>query len=241
MHLQRLLAAFLAVYVCVVGNATAAELWPEVPTPPKAKAEWVGDSMRINGVPTRVLQFQSKAPRAEVVEYYRSYWSGGYPTKPTVTPLGAATVVSQRHGPYFMTVKVEDAEARTSHGLISVARVAGIQVKRDPGDLPLLSGAQVLSVVESDDPGKHSRDVVLVTPQPATSVTKFYEASFTNAGWQQLQATEGIRSAGGVLSSFLVYAKEGNEMQLSIVSDPKDRGSQVVANLVTKDTVPAAN
>jgi len=219
--------------VLVIGTA-AAESWPDIASPPKAKVQWVGDRMRIDGVPTRILQFQSSVSRTEVVEYYRAYWSGGYPTKPSVSPLGAATVVGQRHGPFFMTVKVEDAGGGTSRGLISVAEVAGVEVKRDPGIVPVMPGATVVSVVESDDPGKHSRNVTLIGPQAVTSAIQFYTAEFANAGWHQIQGA-GAAGAG----SFFVFAKDGSEMQVSVVMGKDKRGSCVMANLVTKDTGPS--
>src|SRR6202011_894443 len=110
--------------------------------------------------------------------------------------------VGQRHGPYFMTVKVEDADGGASQGLISVAQVAGSKVERNPGEVPLMPGAHVYSVVESDDPGKHCRTVVILTPQPQTSAMQFYQTSLTNAGWRQVQATESPRTAGGSPGSF---------------------------------------
>jgi hypothetical protein len=239
MNRQNTLALFFALFA--IGSAWAAQPWPEIPSPPKAHVEWVGDSMRVNGVPTRVMQFQSQVGRNEIVDYYRAYWSGGYPNKPSITPLGAATVISQRHGPFFMTVKVEDADRGASQGLISVAQVAGSKVTRDPGELPIMPGAQVFSVVESDDPGKHSRAVVILTPQPPTSVSQFYQASFSNAGWHQVQANESPRTAGSSPGSFIVFARDASEMQLSIVETRGGRGSTLVANLVTKDTGPGAN
>ena len=231
----------ILIVLATAPRAWAVEPWPELPLPPKADVQWIAQSMRVNGVPTRVLQFQSRASRAEVVNYYRAYWTGGYPRKASVHVSGDATVVGQEHGPYLMTVKVEDADQGHSKGLISVAQVIGSRVDRDPGQVPLMNGAHVVQVVESDDPGKHSREVVMVTPQPPSSVRQFYEASFTNDGWQQLQGIDNAdvpRRSGTVpAGSFVAFARQGNEMQLSIVETPKGRGSMVVANLVTKDTM----
>jgi hypothetical protein len=220
-------------------RAWAVEPWPELPLPPKADVQWVAQSMRVNGVPTRVLQFQSRASRAEIANYYRSYWTGGYPHKASVHAYADATIVGQMHGPYLMTLKVEDADHGASQGVISVAQVIGSRVDRDPGALPLMNGAHVLQVVESDDPGKHSRQVVVTTPQPPASVRNFYEASFGNAGWQQLQGTDTAdvpHRATVPAGAFVAFAREGAEMQLSIVATPRGRGSIVLANLVTKDT-----
>jgi hypothetical protein len=219
-------------------SAWAAEAWPEIPSPPKAKVEWVGDNLRVNGVPTRVMQFQSQARRAEVVEYYRAYWSGGYPTRPSIKALGASTVISQKHGPYFMMVKVEDAARGASEGLIAVSRVAGSKVELNAGDLPLMPGARVVSVVESSDPGKNNREVVVINPQPLQSVLQFYQASYENGGWRQVQnneASHAPKSPGGV---FIVFARGNIEAQLGVTQAPNGRGCVLVANEVTKGTGP---
>ncbi len=220
----------------LAAGARAAEPWPEVASPPRARVQWVGDNLRVNGVPTRIQQFQSRAGRAEVVEYYREYWSGGYPTKPSIKALGDSTVISQKHGPYFMTVKVEDAERGTSRGLISVSRIAGSKVEFNPGSLPLMPGAKVVSVVESSDPGKTSREVTVINPQPPQSVVQFYQGSYGDGGWRQVQSNEVSRTARSPAGTFVVFAREGTEMQLSITETPDGKGSVLVSNEVTKHT-----
>jgi hypothetical protein len=234
-------AGTILTVLAAAGRVWATEPWPAIPLPPKADVQWVAQSMRVNGVPTRVMQFQSRTNRGEITEYYRAYWSGGYKHTPSIHAQGESTIVGQQHGPYLMTVKVEDAARGTSRGLISVAQVVGSKVDRDPGQLPLMSGAHVVSVVESDDPGKHSRTVVVVTPQPPTSVTQFYQASFVNAGWLQVQGNERARASGVSAGSFVVFVRGEEEMQLSVVAARGGRGSTLLANLVTKDTGPGAN
>jgi len=238
---EAMAAGAILTVLAASGRAWAIEPWPEIPLPPKADVQWVAQSMRVNGVPTRVMQFQSRTNRGEITEYYRAYWSGGYKHAPSVRAMGEATIVGQQHGPYLMTVKVEDAAHGTSSGMISVAQVLGSKVDRDPGQLPLMNGAHVVSVVESDDPGKHSRTVVVVMPQPPTSVVQFYQASFANAGWLQVQGNESARTPGASAGSFVVFARDEDEMQLSVVAARSGRGSTLLANLVTKDTGPGAN
>ena len=239
---RRLFETFAVTTVLVVlsgtHRASASEPWPELPLPPKAAVQWVAQSMRVNGVPTRIMQFQSRASRTEIVAYYQSYWSGGYPHPATVHPLGEATVVGQKHGPFLLTLKVEDAPHGASTGLLAVAQVGGAKPDLDPGQLPMMGGAHVISVIESDDPGKHSRQVVILAPQPPSSVSDFYEAALTNEGWQQVQGGAGMSREGRPASGFAAFAREGNELQVSITQAPGGRGSTLVANLVTKDTGP---
>jgi len=221
----------------LVGSAHASQDWPELPLPPKADVQWVAQSMRVNGMPTRVLQFQSRASRAEVVEYYRAHWTGAYPLKPSVRAVGDETVVGQKHGPYLMTVTVRDAARDGSEGVLSVAQVAGAKTDLDPGGLPMMPGAHVVRVVETDDPGQHSRQLMVVNPLPAPSVLQFYQSSLQDAGWQQIQLNDVPRTAQGGGGSLLVFARDASQMQLSIEPAP-GRGSWLVANLVTKDTGP---
>jgi len=236
----RLSAVLIAMFAATSARAAASEPWPEVPLPPKAHVEWVGDSLRLNGVPMRVMRFASRASRAEIVEYYRAFWSGGYPARPSVTPLGPATVVGQAHGPYYMTVKVRDAANQASEGVITVSRVLGSKVDRSAGDLPLVPGAKVVSVIEANDPGRRSREIVVSSPAPRQSVVQYYQGSLQTAGWSQIQANDTPPSARGRAGSFLVFQRGRDELQLSIVDGARGQGSLMVANRVTKDTGPVA-
>ena len=238
-YLPILTLALLGAWLLNAGVARAdATPWPAVPSPPKSKVEWVAESMRVNGVPMRVMHFESSAGRTEVVEYYRSYWSGGYPVKPSVRVLGDATVVGQAHGPYFLTVKVKDAPNGASEGLIAVSRVLGSKVERSPGEVPLMPGAKVIQVVESNDPGKRSREVSIASESAASSVVHYYQAALSEAGWRQVQYNDAPAEKPGPRGSFLVFLRDRSEMQLSVTASPNGRGSILAAVLVTKDTVP---
>lgn len=228
-----------SIALLLIGNAHASQDWPELPMPPKADVQWIAQSMRVNGIPTRVQQFQSRASRAEVVEYYRAHWTGAYPQKPSVRVVQDSTVVGQKHGPYLMTVTVRDADRSGSEGLIAVAQVAGSKIDLDPGQLPMMPGAHVVRVIESDDPGQRSRQLMVINPQAAASVLQFYQGSFQDAGWQQIQLNEIPRTARSGGGSFVVFARDNNQLQLSI-EPATPRGTWLLANLVTKDTGPGS-
>jgi len=237
--LRRLALALGLLLALPALRAQDATPWPEVPEPPHAAVQWIADSLRIDNVPTRIQQFQSTASRTEVVAYYRAYWSGAYPQAPSVTPYQQAIVVSQRHGPYLMTVKVSDAPGGGSSGLISVSRILGTRAERKAGDFPLMPGAQLLSVTESDDPGQQARELVIVLPQSVPSARQFYESALRSAGWHALQANDVAGAAGSGGGTYLSFAQSGRLAQLSIMAAPGTAGSTLVANVVTKGTGPA--
>jgi hypothetical protein len=227
---------------CLVAGAARSETstpWPEVPLPPHAKVEWVADHMKVNGIPMRVMRFESTASRSEIVAYYTAHWSQAYPTKPSVRPLGDMTVVGQAHGPYYLTVKVGDRPHGSSAGLISVSQVLGNRTERSAGGLPLMPGARILSVVESSDPGKQSRELVVTQDAGADSARNYYEAALQNAGWHAVQQTAGDPAHPQQAGSLAFFRRDASELSISVMPGKDGRGSALVATLVTKDTGPA--
>jgi hypothetical protein len=221
--------------------ASAVEPWPHVDEPPKGGVQWVARSMLVNGVPTSVMQFQSPLTPAEIVDYYKGRWSSGYDHEPSVHHLGDSTIVGQMHGSYLMTVKVGEGANGGSQGLLSVAQVLGSKVERNPGVVPVIAGAHVVSVIESEEGGQHSRQVLILATQSPATVSDFYQAALVNAGWRQVQGNDSVRpgnaaASTGTNGSFLAFSQDGMEMQLSIAGSSANKGTSVMANVVTKAT-----
>jgi len=225
----------LAVLLGVAARAENSAPWPELPLPPHAKVDWVGQDMKVNGIPMRVMHFASTASRSEIVAYYTAHWSEGYPGKPSVQPAGRATIVGQGHGPYFMTVKVVDRPHDASEGYVSVSQIVGNKVERSAGGLPLMPGALVLNVVESNDPGKHSREVVVAQDASVDSAQHFYQAALEGADWRRVQTTS-PEAAVARMGRVDVYHRDESELSITLSPARTGRGSTLVANWVTKGT-----
>lgn len=229
--------ALLAAALLLAGAAQAAtsEPWPAVALPPHAKAEWVSDDMKVDGIPMRVVHFETSASRAEVVTFYTAHWTGGYSTKPGVQTLPDATIVGQAHGPYFMTVKVSDRPRSGSEGYLSVSQMLGNRAERSAGGLPLFPGAKILSVVETNDPGRQSRDLTAEQDAGFESAAGWYEAALVNAGWHAAQKTASDPRSGA--AGYIELFRRGeDELTVSVMARSGERGSTVVENLVTKGT-----
>ncbi|MBS0417476.1 MAG: hypothetical protein JSR66_07165 [Proteobacteria bacterium] len=231
------LASVLAVSV-MSGPASAVEPWPHIDEPPKGSVQWVARSMMVNGVPTSVMQFNSPLSLQQIADYYKSRWSQGYDHPPSVHHVGDATVVGQMHGSYLMTVKVSATPNGGSQGLLSVAQVLGSKADRDPGVVPVISGAHVLSVVESQDAGQHSRQVLILATQSPAAVADYYQAALTNSGWRQVQGNEStppasLGAATSSAGSFLAFSQNDQEIQISIAGSKQGRGTSVLANVIT--------
>jgi len=220
-------------------RAESSTPWPEIPLPPRAKVEWIASSMKVDGIPMRVMKFESEVSRSEIVAFYTAHWSGAYSTKPSVLATGDATVVGQAHGPYYMTVKVGDQPHERSSGFIAVSQMIGNRIELSAGALPIMPGAKVVSVVESKDPGKLSREVLIAQDAGVDSAMKFYEAALANAGWQQIQKTVTTPSGTGPTGPYgssALFQRDQSQLSITAVQVQGQRGSSILANLVTKDT-----
>lgn len=242
-----------AVALAAAGHAFAAsEPWPELPMPPRAQVQWVGDSMRINGIPTRILRFESSVSREEIVEFYRAHWAAAPDMPPpAVNEVDDAIVVGQGHGPYFMTAKVRSRGREGSEGLLSVARIKGHKAKLDAGEITVMPNAKILSVVESDDPGRTSRQIVTLAPAGVESVRRFYDTALKQRGWifvqeggPQAAATQAaaakypqVAGGGPTKGYFAIYQRALEELQLSAVPGAGGR-TFLVANLVKREATP---
>jgi hypothetical protein len=102
-----------------------------------------------------------------------------------------------------------------------------------------MPGAKVVQVVESNDPGKLSREVLISNASAAPSVVHYYQAALADNGWHQAQYND-APAGPGPQGSFLVFVRDHSEMQLSVMAGAGGRGSVLVAVLVTKDTGSAA-
>jgi hypothetical protein len=122
--------------------------------------------------------------------------------------------------------------------LITVSRILGSKIERSPGEVPLVPGAKVMQVVESNDPGRRSREVLISIGSSASSAVNYYQAALSEAGWRQVQFNDASAERRGPRGSFLVFARDRSEMQLSVTASPDGRGSMLAAVLVTKDTFP---
>jgi hypothetical protein len=231
-------ARWLAAALLLAGAARAETSvpWPTLPLPPHSNVEWVADRMKVNGIPMRVMRFESTVSRSEIVAFYTAHWSGGYKAKPSVRPLGEATLVGQLHGPYYMTVKVSERPNNASAGFISVSQLLGNAVVRDAGDFPLIPGARVVSVVESSDPGQQSRELVIEQDAGAGVAGNYYRAALENAGWRQVQKTIGGPAEPQQAGSLEVYRRDASELSISVIAAGGRAGSSVIATIVTKGT-----
>jgi len=216
--------------------------WPDIPTPPKAKVQWVSDDMRVNGIPMRVQTFNSEASKEEVVAYYTAYWKTAQtPPQPgktvaAVTPKGDDTLVARAHGPFYSMVQVRSAGPGRSSGTISTSQLLGVDPKIDSSGVPAPSGATAVNVVEAIDNGKRNKQVLFISRDSLDSVSGYYQRSLARDGWALLQEQVGKSDkTDDAPTSALVrmYGRDKQQLDLAMGVDASNGVTVINANLIS--------
>ena len=230
------------------GNAFAqtftksATPWPEFPDPPKAKIEWISNDMRVNGLPMKVLHFNSQVGKAEIVAYYQAHWdiadkSLGLPADSKVkgaviSQVGKDTVIGKVHGPFYMSVKVKDKGLSGSQGTMTTSMILGVTPEINPKGVPAPSDARAISVIESADFGKQSKQVLFVSRNSITSVKSFYQQNLTASGWTLLDLHANNSSKNGTSGLVMTFVKSKQQLDIIIGNDARIGTTVINANLI---------
>jgi hypothetical protein len=217
--------------------------WPEFPEPPKAKVEWVSNDMRVNGLPMKVLHFNSQVAKAEIVAYYQAHWdiadkSLGLPADSkikgaVVSQVGKDTVIGKVHGPFYMSVKVKDQGLSGSQGTMTTSMILGVSAEINPKGVPAPSDAKAMSVIESADFGKQSKQVLFVSRNSVAAVKSFYQQSLPASGWTLLDLHGDGRAQNGISGFVMTFVKSKQQLDIIIGHDVQKGATVVNVNLIS--------
>jgi hypothetical protein len=223
--------ALAAATLCYsVSNSFAADEWPEIPVAPKAKVEWVASNLTYSGLPMRIQRFESKVSAQEVVSYYRGHWGRG-DVKPVENTVNGWQIIAMPHGPYFVTVQVKDVGGGQSQGLIGVTATHQIADIPKIDTFPKLGATYVHSVVESKDPGRSNKQVILSNGHSVSANARFYESQLTFSGWRRIQVSGEDRKSFSEPAYFAIYRKGKEQIDIAIARQSDGVQTTVVANL----------
>lgn len=247
MQYKKAILLFIISLVSVLTNAQSftksATPWPEFPEPPKSKVEWISNDMRVNGFPMKILHFNSKVGKAEILAYYQAHWdipdkSLGLPAAAKVkgaviSQVGKDTVIGKIHGPFYMSVKVKDKGLSGSQGTMTTSMILGVTADINPKGIPAPSDAKAISVIESADFGKQSKQVLFVSRNSVSSIKSFYQLSLPASGWTLLDLHGDGRSQNGVSGFVMTFVKNKQQLDIIIGHDVQKGAAVINANLIS--------
>tara|TARA_R110000787_G_scaffold211663_9_gene321514 strand:+ start:36939 stop:37691 length:753 start_codon:yes stop_codon:yes gene_type:complete len=179
--------------------------------PERMRLGKVGDSMRINGIDTQVYSFESELSADELAHHFARQWPGQMKRG----QAGPWSVLSHRQDDYLVTVQIAGAGFGRTRGFISASEIFA-WLKRKPRprklDVPLLARTQILQRIESEDYGRHSRTLILVSEKSAAQNMDFYRTHFRTQGYAPITRTALRRGAQG---GAMALERDGTQLNIS--------------------------
>lgn len=174
----------LAVALALLAGTAAAA--PRFPAPPGCSVGRVGDTMKFNGVPMEVRQIDCDGGLEAILDFYRDRWPKGTEKEPGYvvnTDMEPWTLLTRAEDKWLMTVQVT-ANGQRSTGYLSLTRLI------EPEDLPELGkgfpmphDSRVVNDVETTDPGKKGRTLMISNDLGLDSNVIFYRNWYKDRGW----------------------------------------------------------
>lgn len=154
---------------------------PLIPFPDDVKISVIGEQLEVYGLPLMAYEFHSSATVASVAAFYTKTWSESSDASDAEQPyieteLGDWKILSRLELGHNITVQLRDNGIRGTHALVGVSPLPTyLLTKRENKvdiNIPVLGGAQVTSVVASNDRQKRSEVYWL---ESADSVDRFID------------------------------------------------------------------
>jgi len=222
-------AMFAAACYCLASAPLCpAESWPEFIYPAEATAQVVAQDMVFNGIPMRVLTFQSKLSSDQMVKFYQRRWKRHGAPEPALSKLGEWRIVGMMDGEYYKTAQVK-AERDGSTGYLGISLGLKSIGKTKPvlgAGAPVPFGSVVRNDIYSVDLPKKARTVILTNRQSVDFNLNYYLRHYQGDGWGALMKKRVREPEHGAA---LVFRKGVEEASVAI----SEKNGQTVVFLNT--------
>jgi hypothetical protein len=188
---------------------------PDVPAPPQGEAQWIAQSMRMNGLPMTLKAYRCRLAPDDVLEYYESAASHWGRNEFHRFSQGAARVLAIRSARYYITIEVKGTVGG-SEGTITVSDSIQPRAPQIESQFPHPRTARLLSRQEYEDAGIESEHLSLASARSAAIEAQAFVQELTRDGWQVLRHEPMQTSTRGMV----IEAQRGAQLaQLTLQPD----------------------
>jgi hypothetical protein len=219
---------YLIVVTSFVGTfATTSALALDFPDPPSSTITQVSESTSAFGVTMEIRRFESLLSKDKIIDFYNKHWKD----TAAITLFDPWEMIGKVERKKFINVQVQNGFAG-SWGYLSISDLPSaiekesIQAPSGAG-FPSMSGSQVLSDQNHNDPMKTGRTLVINNDFSVASNGQFYRNYYQGQGWQLMADSKGSRLKGVAMT----FAK-GRQL-LSLTINQVNSSTSVVANIET--------
>lgn len=199
---------------------------PKFEALPGMKLEWVAEQINYNGLPAAIKNFKSRDSVSEVFTSYERKWRTKGFNKVAHSRFGDMKVLGIEDEDIYYTVQARDTADGGSEGTLIVS-LTPLEAKGNiETEFPLYPNSELISVIESFDPGLHAETIVSINNSSVSSNFYWLKAELERDGWVHQQF--GMPSLDSK-SKQLNFQKQRQLCQVSIVGDnPQFSGKTAV-------------
>ena len=218
---------------CIALLAPPAFAWPTVDDPPRSTTEWIAPEIRVNGLPSRILSFESELTPQEILAFYRERWkhlTGGKGTRESTA--GDWQVIAALQNTHQIVVQVRPRAPQGSDGVISMADFGAAKQDYIPAALPRFSDVSIVHVTDAVDGPKRSQVVTMVSDDSFDLNVRRWRDEWQRRGYTL--TSEKLAPASEAARGWIAaFDKPPHSIDMTIGRDDQHRTTHLVVNLVS--------
>lgn len=248
--MKRQISHGLAVLILALcARFAQAQTWPIVPVPEGSRVSTLGQSMRVNGMPMRITDFETDKSVDQTTQWFKAKL--GSPLMDNTS--GQKRILGRAQDGYYITIQLHDADPSAygtsrTQGLISVSNL--VQTLREKEDTQrqkqrleknFPEGTRLLSVTQSDDEDKTALHMMATNNRSLLENVKYLSRTLASQGYQLETSSAStkanpmpqaetarealfFRAPGKEASVLIAYDKQGQTaIVLNIQSQPEKK------------------
>lgn len=221
--------ASLLVAICAHAGELArlTSRFPEPVPPPNGEAQWVAQSMRMNGLPMTIKAFKTSASVDEVLHFYEHWWRGQGKADYTRSAQGEWRILGIKTDEHYITVQARSTLAG-SEGTIAVSADPRT-VKPVTTQFPHPKSTTVVTLQEYEDFGVQSEHITLLSQRVASIEAQEFANMLARNGWHLVLDQRATKTQGHVIEA----QKDAQQAQLSFLPG-RDLGATTAITVVWK-------
>ena len=185
--------------------------FPDPEPPPNGEAQWVAQSMRMNGLPMTIKAFKTSARVDEVIYFYERWWRGKGKADYTRSTRGEWRTLGIKTDEHYITVQARSTLGG-SEGTIAVSGDPS-KVARVTTRFPHPKSAKVVTLQEYEDFGLQSEHITLLSQRAATVEAREFADMLVRQGWQLVLDRRATKTQGHIIE----VQKDAQHAQLSFL------------------------
>ena len=152
--------------------------------PDNVNLQAVGEELRLNGTPMKVRAFTAEVPMETLLKQVQENWQKQVGDKPVDRTKNTNwTVLNQSIGTEHRSFQVRELSATRVEGYVALTSPELTIVPKLV--IPLPSDVRTVSIIDSNDAGKVSQQVIAVSPRSVDATVSALESALKTAGWER--------------------------------------------------------